>query len=62
MWDYPTSPKQLVSSMMFEDPISNLFREIDGKQLIIASEEIIEEYERRTFYSYLIEVMPDQNH
>lgn len=62
MWDYPSSPQQLVSSMMSEDAIYNLFGEIDGMQLVEAPEEIIEEYERRTFYSYLIEVMPDQNH
>ena len=52
----------LVEAMMREDCIYNLLSEVDGLKLIEAPEEIVEEYERRTFYSFLVEVMPDQNH
>jgi len=33
MWDYPTSPKDLLQSMMEEDPIYNLFKVVDGLEL-----------------------------
>ena len=33
MWDYPTSPKDLLQSMMEEDPIYNLFKAVDGLEL-----------------------------
>jgi len=62
MADYPTSPQDLVCSMMGEDCIYNLMKEVEGLLLVKAPEEIIEEYQRRTLESFLVEVMPDQNH
>lgn len=62
MADYPTNPQNLLESIMQEDPIYNLFREIENLQMLEAPEEIKEEYQERTLINFLTEVMPDQNH
>lgn len=62
MWEDPAYPSQVVTSMMMEDPVAKLMWEVRGLQLVEAPEEIVEEYQRRTLLSFLVEVMPDQNH
>ena len=62
MWDLPTLPNQVVDSMMLEDPVLMIFKEIEGMELVEAPEEIVEEYQERTFLRFMTEVVPDQNH
>ena len=61
MRDVPTSPSQVVESMMLEDPMQVLLKDVKGLQLVEAPEEMVEEYQRRTLNSFLVEIMPDQN-
>jgi len=49
MADYPTDPKNLLQSMMQEDAIYNLMTEVEGLLLVEAPEEMVDEYNERTF-------------
>jgi hypothetical protein len=42
---------------MQTDEIYHILREVKGEQMSIADKDLIEEYENKTFYSFLIELM-----
>ena len=44
MVDLPTPPNQVADSMMLEDPVWMIFKEIEGMELVEAPEKIIQEY------------------
>ena len=55
--DFPTMPSALTPTLMQTDEIYHILREVKGEQMSIADKDLIEEYENKTFYSFLIELM-----